>query len=73
ACVESCVGGARVIGDLNQSDSEINQRMAASKEQIKVLKPGLKTAPHVFYIGLPDAFVDGVDGQSSVRLLADPH
>ena len=73
ACVESCVGGARVIGDLNQADSEINRRIAASKDQVKVLKPGLKTEPHVFYIGLPDAFVDGVDGQSSVRLLAPSH
>ena len=71
ACVESCVGGARVIGDLNDADSEINQRMQADKDDIKVLKPGMKTEPRVFYIGLPDAFVNGVDGQASVRLLSD--
>ncbi len=71
ACVESCVGGARVIGDLNDPNSQINQRMAADKEEIKVLKPGMNTEPRVFYIGLPDAFVNGVDGQASVRLLSD--
>jgi tetrathionate reductase subunit B len=31
----------------------------------------MKTAPRVFYIGLPDAFVNGVDGQASVRLVAE--
>ena len=71
ACVESCVGGARVIGDLNDPDSEISSRIAANKDDIKVLKPGMQTAPHVFYIGLPDEFVDGVDGQATVRLVAD--
>ena len=71
ACVESCVGGARVIGDLNDQGSEINRRMAEHKEDIKVLKPGMNTAPRVYYIGLPDAFVNGVDGQASVRLLSD--
>src|SRR5690554_316002 len=69
ACVESCVGGARVIGDLNDSESEISRRMAENKDDIKVLKPGANTAPHVFYIGLPDEFVDGIEGQASVRLL----
>ena len=70
ACVESCVGGARVIGDLNDAHSEINQRINSHKDEIKVLKPGMKTKPHVFYIGLPDEFVNGVDGQASVRLVA---
>lgn len=68
ACVESCVGGARVIGDLNDPNSEISRRMAENKDDIKTLKPDQNTNPHVFYIGLPDEFVDGVDGQASVRL-----
>ena len=71
ACVESCVGGARVIGDLYDAHSEINQRINAHKDEIKVHKPGMKTKPHVFYIGLPDEFVNGVDGQATVRLVAD--
>ena len=70
ACVESCVGGARVIGDLNDSESVISKTLAAHKDEIKVLKPGLGTNPHVYYIGLPDAFVNGIDGQAGVRLIA---
>ena len=68
ACVESCVGGARVIGDMNDETSTISQLLKEHKEEIRVLKPGMNTNPHVFYIGLPDEFVDGVDGQASVRL-----
>lgn len=71
ACVESCVGGARVIGDLNDPDSAISRQMAEHKDDIKVLKPGMGTNPHVFYIGLPDEFVDGIDGQASVRPVLD--
>lgn len=68
ACVESCVGGARVIGDLMDPDSEISRLMTEHLNDIKVLKPEMATDPHVFYIGLPDAFVDQVDGQAAVRL-----
>jgi len=71
ACVETCIGGARVIGDLNDPNSLINQLLEENKDDIKVLKPGMNTAPRVFYIGLPDEFVDGVQGQASVRLVAD--
>ena len=70
ACVESCVGGARVIGDLNDPQSTISRLIVSKKEQIKVLKPGMGTSPHVYYIGLPDAFVNGIDGQAGVRLVA---
>src|SRR5690606_41858320 len=35
ACVESCVGGARVIGDLNDEGSEINRRMQAHQADRK--------------------------------------
>ena len=37
ACVESCVGGARIIGDLNDPDSAISRLMAENKADIKVL------------------------------------
>jgi len=71
ACVETCVGGARVIGDLNVPNSTINQLLKEHKDDIKVLKPDQNTQPRVFYIGLPDEFVDGVEGQSSVRLVTE--
>ena len=69
ACVESCVGGARVIGDILDPDSSASQMLKEHGADIKVLKPGMATAPHVFYIGLPDEFVNGVEGQASVRLI----
>ena len=69
ACVETCVGGARLIGDLNDPDSEINALLEQHQGEVKVLKPEMGTTPHVFYLGLPDEFVDGVDGQASVRLV----
>ncbi len=70
ACVESCVGGARVIGDLNNKESTISRMIASHQDQIKVLKPAMGTSPHVYYIGLPEEFVNGIDGQAGVRLLA---
>ena len=42
--------------------------MAEHLDDIKVLKPDMATAPHVFYVGLPDEFVNQVDGQAAVRL-----
>ena len=63
ACVESCVGGARVIGDLNDPKSQISQLYQAHKDDLKVLKPEAGTVPRVFYVGLDDAFVSKIDGQ----------
>jgi tetrathionate reductase subunit B len=69
ACVESCVGGARVIGDLNDQDSEINRRMAEHKDDQGA--QARHEHGRVYYIGLPDEFVNGVDGQASVRLVSE--
>lgn len=66
ACVESCVGGARVIGDLNNPDSQVSQLLRDHKDDIKVLKPKSGTNPQVFYIGLTKAFEKRVQGQSAV-------
>ncbi|WP_101774868.1 tetrathionate reductase subunit TtrB [Pasteurella oralis] len=63
ACVESCVGGARVIGDLNDPNSMISKMVVEHKSELKVLKPDSGTIPHVFYLGLDDAFVHQVQGQ----------
>ena len=71
ACVESCVGGARKIGNLNDEHSEVATLLRDNHDLIKVLKPELNTSPHVFYIGLPDEFVHGIDGQAGVRVVAE--
>ena len=51
ACVESCVGGARVFGDLNDRTSEAARLL--STFPTAVLNPAAGTRPQVYYIGLP--------------------
>lgn len=52
ACVETCTGGARVFGDLNNPESEISKLL--NKEQTLVLQSDKNTQPNVYYIGLTD-------------------
>lgn len=66
ACVETCVGGARIFGDLNDPAGELRRRLDAAGTQLKVLKPEQGTAPQVFYIGLEEGFEGKVDGQGSL-------
>lgn len=68
ACVESCVGGARIIGDLNDPNSTLSKLLAAHREEIKVLKPENNTHPHVFYLGLDEAFVSPLQGRAQPAL-----
>ncbi|MDP5290965.1 4Fe-4S dicluster domain-containing protein [Oceanimonas sp. CHS3-5] len=63
ACVESCVGGARVIGDLNDPHSKAHELLVEHADDIKVLKPEQGTSPQVYYIGLGDEFLERIDGQ----------
>lgn len=50
ACVESCVGGARISGDLNDPHSQISRLLIDFPTT--VLKPSSGNQPRVFYIGL---------------------
>ena len=69
-CVESCVGGARLFGDLNAPDSLIRRTLDAHKDALKVLYPEKGTEPFVFYLHLDDVFVaaDNVATPMSPRL-----
>ncbi len=55
ACVETCVGGARIFGDLNDPDSAL--RKIVDSQPVQVLKPQLGTKPQVFYVGLDTTVV----------------
>ena len=72
ACVETCVGGARIFGDINNPQSEISRRLASAKEQIRVLKPEAGTNPRVFYIGLEKQLDGRVDGDSTADMMWRP-
>lgn len=48
ACVATCVGGARVFGDLNDPKSLVHQLVATYNTQ--VLKAEMGTKPQVYYI-----------------------
>ncbi len=48
ACVETCIGRARIFGDLNDPDSEISKRIASNP--VTVLRQGQGTEPNVYYI-----------------------
>ena len=66
ACVETCVGGARVIGDIKDPNSEISKLMHEFKDDIKVLKPEEGTQPHVFYIGMDERFTSQIEGKAAI-------
>ena len=66
ACVETCVGGARIFGDLNDPNGYLRKELDANKDQLKVLKPEEGTKPQVFYIGLDERFEGKVEGQGTL-------
>jgi tetrathionate reductase subunit B len=59
ACVTSCVGRARVFGDLNHPDSEVSQLLA--EYPTERLKTELGCDPQVFYIDLDGDLQSGPD------------
>jgi tetrathionate reductase subunit B len=69
ACVETCVGGARNIGDLNDPNSHINKLLHENRHDIKVLRPDSATDPRVFYIGMTQAFQDNLNAEPAVRTI----
>ncbi len=49
SCVNSCIGGARIFGDISDPTSEISRMLATNPTT--VLRPGKGTEPNVYYIG----------------------
>lgn len=52
SCVNCCPAEARLTGNLNDPDSEINQRLAAAGDRVSVLLEGSGTEPALYYIDL---------------------
>jgi tetrathionate reductase subunit B len=54
SCVNTCQGGARIFGDMNDSSSEVAKLIKEFKldknRKTSTLLPDEKTMPHVFYI-----------------------
>lgn len=67
ACVETCVGNARVFGDLNDPDSAVRKLIDA--HNTRRLRPEFGTGPNVFYIGLDDRLQDAVAADGGARAL----
>lgn len=60
ACVETCVGGARVFGNIRDPKSAVSQLI--ERFPTEGLKPELGTRPQVYYIGLDSRLQDKVEG-----------
>ncbi|ATG49272.1 sulfate reduction electron transfer complex DsrMKJOP subunit DsrO [Celeribacter ethanolicus] len=63
ACVETCVGGARNFGDLNDPESEVSKMLRDN--EVSVLRPEMHTNPNVYYIGLDDVLDGRVAGEAA--------
>ena len=48
ACVESCVGGSRIFGDLDDPKSDVSRYLSTRAH--RVLLPEAGTGPRVFYV-----------------------
>ena len=62
ACVETCVGGARIFGDRADPNSQVARILAERKSEVRVLKPEQHTKPNVYYLGLDERFAGRVEG-----------
>ncbi len=64
ACVETCVGGARQFGDLNDRNDPMTKQVLS--EAIQQLKPGTGNEPRVFYIGLTTELQNNLPGNPTL-------
>jgi tetrathionate reductase subunit B len=69
ACMNTCPAKTYTIGNINDPNSEISQRLAAAGDDVTALWESVGTEPMVFYIGLEEkAFTDGDDPKEEAGL-----
>jgi tetrathionate reductase subunit B len=62
ACVNTCPAEARLIGNLNDTNSEISQRISSAGSAAATLLTSIGTEPQAYYIGLnDDAYTRGTE------------
>lgn len=54
SCVNTCISGARIFGDLNDPTSDISKFIATTP--VQQLKPDAGLGPNVYYVALDKAF-----------------
>ena len=64
ACVETCTGGARQFGDLNNPDDPVTRQIKG--HAVQVLKPDTGNQPRVFYIDLPHQLQNNLPGRPTL-------
>ena len=72
ACVETCVGGARIFGDLADPKSTVSRLLKERADDVRVLKPEEKTNPNVFYLGLDPRFAGRVEAVPTLWQPSEP-
>ena len=60
ACVEACVAGALIFGDINDRESEVFK--LTHNNPVQRMKPEMATFPQTYYIGLDGDAVDARGG-----------
>ncbi len=78
ACVATCLGGARMFGDLNDPTSEVSVALskAATIHRLDYEKDGVDTEPNIYYINAPGLErIDTVNENTRqpINLPRDPH
>lgn len=53
ACVATCLGGARLFGDLNDPNSTVSQALQGAKTIKRLPAVGVDTGPNIYYINDP--------------------
>lgn len=64
ACVETCIGGARQFGDLNDPNDPVGRQIKTGA--VQTLKPSTGNQPRVFYIGLSDTLQNNLPGRPTL-------